>query len=146
MANADQREAVADMLGLVTPAKRTSDVLDGPESSSVPDGLSDPSSSLNTKRARLDGRASNGERPLLPESYSGLQTNGDTPFEGNEHKPGSIVRVALKNFVTYTASEFFPGPRLNMVIGPNGTGKSTLVCAICLGLGWKTEVKTIKLR
>jgi len=26
-----------------------------------------------------------------------------------------------------------------MVIGPNGTGKSTLVCAICLGLGWKTE-------
>jgi hypothetical protein len=23
-----------------------------------------------------------------------------------------------------------------MVIGPNGTGKSTLVCAICLGLGW----------
>lgn len=23
-----------------------------------------------------------------------------------------------------------------MIIGPNGTGKSTLVCAICLGLGW----------
>jgi chromosome segregation ATPase len=23
-----------------------------------------------------------------------------------------------------------------MVIGPNGTGKSSLVCAICLGLGW----------
>jgi chromosome segregation ATPase len=27
-----------------------------------------------------------------------------------------------------------------MIIGPNGTGKSTLVCAICLGLGWKTSV------
>lgn len=26
-----------------------------------------------------------------------------------------------------------------MVIGPNGTGKSTLVCAICLGLGWASE-------
>lgn len=25
---------------------------------------------------------------------------------------------------------------MNMIIGPNGTGKSTLVCAICLGLGW----------
>lgn len=25
-----------------------------------------------------------------------------------------------------------------MVIGPNGTGKSTLVCAICIGLGWST--------
>ena len=55
------------------------------------------------------------------------------------HQPGSIVRVSLKNFVTYTRAEFHPGPSLNMVIGPNGTGKSTLVCAICLGLGWKTE-------
>lgn len=52
------------------------------------------------------------------------------------HQPGAIVRVKLVNFVTYTAAEFFPGPNLNMVIGPNGTGKSTLVCAICLGLGW----------
>lgn len=57
-----------------------------------------------------------------------------------KHQPGSIVRVTVKNFVTYTAFEFFPGPSLNMIIGPNGTGKSTLVCAICLGLGAKTEV------
>ncbi|KAL8768531.1 MAG: hypothetical protein Q9203_005652 [Teloschistes exilis] len=54
----------------------------------------------------------------------------------SKHQPGSIVRVKLANFVTYTAVEFLPGPSLNMVIGPNGTGKSTLVCAICLGLGW----------
>ena len=40
------------------------------------------------------------------------------------------------NFVTYTNAEFHLGPSLNMVIGPNGTGKSSLVCAICLGLGW----------
>ncbi|EEQ30241.1 Structural maintenance of chromosomes protein 5 [Microsporum canis] len=53
-----------------------------------------------------------------------------------EHLPGSIVRVKLTNFVTYTSAECYPGPRLNMVIGPNGTGKSTFVCAICLGLGW----------
>ncbi|KAK5143511.1 hypothetical protein LTR04_001870, partial [Oleoguttula sp. CCFEE 6159] len=53
-----------------------------------------------------------------------------------KHQPGSIVRVKLTNFVTYTAAEFHPGPSLNMIIGPNGTGKSTLVCAICLGLGW----------
>ncbi|KAL7273372.1 Structural maintenance of chromosomes protein 5 [Rhizina undulata] len=52
------------------------------------------------------------------------------------HQPGSIVRVKLKNFVTYSQVEVFPGPSLNMVIGPNGTGKSTIVCAICLGLGW----------
>lgn len=59
-----------------------------------------------------------------------------------KHQPGSIVRVKLTNFVTYTAVEFFPGPSLNMVIGPNGTGKSTLVCAICLGLGWGPVVGT----
>lgn len=52
------------------------------------------------------------------------------------YKAGAIVRIKMSNFVTYTSAEFFPGPKLNMVIGPNGTGKSTLVCAICLGLGW----------
>lgn len=54
--------------------------------------------------------------------------------------PGSIVRVACEQFVTYDAVEFFPGPYLNMIIGPNGTGKSTVVCAIALGLGWKPSV------
>ncbi|PWN95840.1 P-loop containing nucleoside triphosphate hydrolase protein, partial [Tilletiopsis washingtonensis] len=54
--------------------------------------------------------------------------------------PGAIVRVKLLHFVTYDAVEFRPGPYLNMVIGPNGTGKSTVVCAIALGLGWKPAV------
>jgi chromosome segregation ATPase len=49
------------------------------------------------------------------------------------------VRITLSHFVTYTFAQFFPGPHLNMVVGPNGTGKSTVVCAICLGLGWKPE-------
>ncbi|KAK6526680.1 Structural maintenance of chromosomes protein 5 [Arthrobotrys megalospora] len=55
------------------------------------------------------------------------------------HARGAIVRVYLENFVTYTKVTFEPGPSLNMVIGPNGTGKSTLVCAICLGLGFGPE-------
>lgn len=53
-----------------------------------------------------------------------------------EFQPGAIVRVLVENFVTYEHAEFKPGPNLNMVIGPNGTGKSSLVCAICLGLGY----------
>ncbi|PLW22445.1 hypothetical protein PCASD_07790 [Puccinia coronata f. sp. avenae] len=54
--------------------------------------------------------------------------------------PGAIVHVALRNFVTYSSVDFSPGPYLNMIIGPNGTGKSTLVCAIVLGLGFSTGV------
>ncbi|KAL2133334.1 hypothetical protein VTI74DRAFT_2529 [Chaetomium olivicolor] len=57
-----------------------------------------------------------------------------------EFQPGAIVRVKVRNFVTYEEAEFFLGPNLNMVIGPNGTGKSSLVCAICLGLGYSSNV------
>ncbi|NWU71665.1 SMC5 protein, partial [Pterocles burchelli] len=38
---------------------------------------------------------------------------------------------------TYDACEVHPGPHLNMIVGANGTGKSSIVCAICLGLGGK---------
>lgn len=53
---------------------------------------------------------------------------------------GSIVRVQLKNFVTYDYVEFHPGPYLNMILGPNGTGKSSIACAICLGLNFHPSV------
>lgn len=47
-------------------------------------------------------------------------------------KKGSVLRVSMKNFLTYDACEVFPGPRLNVILGPNGTGKSTITHAICL--------------
>ncbi|KAM7092874.1 structural maintenance of chromosomes protein 5 isoform 2-T2 [Molossus nigricans] len=50
---------------------------------------------------------------------------------------GSIVRIAMENFLTYDICEVCPGPHLNMIIGANGTGKSSIVCAICLGLAGK---------
>ncbi|NWR38705.1 SMC5 protein, partial [Tachuris rubrigastra] len=37
----------------------------------------------------------------------------------------------------YDACEVYPGPNLNVVVGANGTGKSSIVCAICLGLAGK---------
>lgn len=123
---------------------------DGEEDNTSEDsdtGLSQASG--NNKRARigLNGDTSFAtQRSLLSTSYSGhssvtlqQETLRSEPSI-KTHQPGSIVRVRLTNFVTYTAVEFFPGPSLNMVIGPNGTGKSTLVCAICLGLGWGPQV------
>uniref|UniRef100_A0A4W6CS39 Structural maintenance of chromosomes protein 5 n=1 Tax=Lates calcarifer TaxID=8187 RepID=A0A4W6CS39_LATCA len=53
---------------------------------------------------------------------------------------GSIVRISMKNFLTYDSSVVYPGPHLNMIVGANGTGKSSIVCAICLGLAGKTAI------
>ncbi|XP_053558489.1 structural maintenance of chromosomes protein 5 [Bombina bombina] len=52
---------------------------------------------------------------------------------------GSIVRIKMENFLTYDTCEVFPGPHLNMIVGANGTGKSSIVCALCLGLAGKTS-------
>ena len=139
----------------ITPRRRSHDES---ESDVSPDGSPDmvPSSqpeSTSNKKVRL----SNGNTASL---LNGAPlTNGYHPRSNQlqqetlrlrptrrKHQPGAIVRVKLSNFVTYTAVEFFPGPSLNMVIGPNGTGKSTLVCAICIGLGWGPQVKALDVR
>lgn len=87
-------------------------------------------SELNDLHSRSRGRKPTAEK----------QANCEVKPIVRPHQPGAIVRVKLCNFVTYSSVEFFPGPNLNMVIGPNGSGKSTLVCAICLGLGWGSQV------
>lgn len=99
---------------------------------------------MEVQASSADTRQSE-DGPLLPDNYrrtpkgKGRQVNGfESEHTPQKHQPGSIVRVTLRNFVTYTNAEFHPGPNLNMIIGPNGTGKSTLVCAICIGLGWGT--------
>ena len=50
------------------------------------------------------------------------------------------MRIQLRNFLTYDWVEFRPGPYLNMIFGPNGTGKSSIACAICLGLNFPPAV------
>ncbi|KAF5865264.1 Structural maintenance of chromosomes protein 5 [Aspergillus alliaceus] len=84
-----------------------------------------------------DDHIVNGASKVAKMAKRRISQNGSQNGAPQEvYKPGAIVRIKVIDFVTYTSAEFFPGPKLNMVIGPNGTGKSTLVCAICLGLGW----------
>ncbi|KAK6624544.1 hypothetical protein RUM44_011403 [Polyplax serrata] len=52
---------------------------------------------------------------------------------------GQIVRINLENFMSYDNIEIHPGRHLNLIIGPNGTGKSTIVCAVLLCLGGKMK-------
>lgn len=83
-------------------------------------------------------------RPSLPNGGqrppNGTQRFGQPSQTNDDYKPGSVIRVTVNDFCAYTKAEFFPGPYLNMVIGPNGTGKSTLVNAICLGLGFSPRL------
>ncbi|KAJ4264008.1 Structural maintenance of chromosomes protein 5 [Fusarium torreyae] len=90
------------------------------------------------------------KRPRLGQDTSRDEIDGDPRMRGTNgsssgndldggFQAGAIVRVSVENFVTYEKAEFLPGPHLNMVVGPNGTGKSSLVCAICLGLGYSPK-------
>ena len=36
------------------------------------------------------------------------------------YRPGYITRIGMKNFLTYDKADVYPGPRLNVVLGPNG--------------------------
>ncbi|CRK96211.1 CLUMA_CG009639, isoform A [Clunio marinus] len=55
----------------------------------------------------------------------------------NTNEIGKIKSLALRDFLTYDELKFFPGENLNIIIGPNGTGKSTIVAGIILGCGGK---------
>lgn len=98
------------------------------EDDSGTEGQGSPSGDDSSKRRRLDS-----------ESEEDEPRRRIAPVDRESFQPGAIVRVSVQNFVTYEKAEFLPGPNLNMVIGPNGTGKSSLVCAICLGLGYSPK-------
>ncbi|KIJ69821.1 hypothetical protein HYDPIDRAFT_78852 [Hydnomerulius pinastri MD-312] len=86
------------------------------------------------KRARVNSVG--GSAPYSPNKGGQRERVQTLPRDDDGFIPGSIVRIQLQNFVTYDWVEFRPGPYLNMILGPNGTGKSSIACAICLGLNW----------
>ncbi|XP_054357680.1 structural maintenance of chromosomes protein 5 isoform X4 [Pongo pygmaeus] len=106
---------VAEEARMATPSKKTSTPSPQASKRALP---RDPSSEVPSKRKN--------SAPQLPL----LQSSG--PFV-----EGSIVRISMENFLTYDICEVSPGPHLNMIVGANGTGKSSIVCAICLGLAGK---------
>ncbi|KAK7878539.1 hypothetical protein WMY93_030375 [Mugilogobius chulae] len=81
------------------------------------------------------------KKKRLSHAHNSSQTSSSNLSEGDKRfVEGSIVRITMKNFLTYDFSVVYPGPNLNMIVGANGTGKSSIVCAICLGLAGKTTV------
>lgn len=116
-----------------------------PRLSAAQRGMSDDEDDQSDSDQDASSSSENNSRPENPTQAIAPRATVDGVGPGG-YKPGAIVRIKVTNFVTYTSAEFFPGPKLNMVIGPNGTGKSTLVCAICLGLGWGPQVRLVPLR
>lgn len=65
---------------------------------------------------------------------------GNNRRRGPAFQHGSVVRLRLRNFMQYSEAELRPGPSLNLVIGANGSGKSSVVNGLALALGAKTAV------
>lgn len=57
--------------------------------------------------------------------------------EYQEFRIGNIVFLKMTNFLTFSDTILRPGPRLNLILGPNGTGKSSIVNAVCVAFGGK---------
>ncbi|KAK6456555.1 structural maintenance of chromosomes protein [Scheffersomyces xylosifermentans] len=110
------------------------------------DSLGDFGQYTRQARASTGASSSAKRRKFMPRLSDGdLDDDADsTAIQGkhsnDKYRPGYILKVKVKNFTTYSYAEFNLSPSLNMIIGPNGTGKSTLVAAICLGLGGKIDL------
>ncbi|XP_037941718.1 structural maintenance of chromosomes protein 5-like [Teleopsis dalmanni] len=53
---------------------------------------------------------------------------------------GKICEILVENFLTYKKFKFNAEPYLNLIIGPNGTGKSSIVSAIVLVFGGEPKL------
>ncbi|CDO77206.1 hypothetical protein BN946_scf184747.g19 [Trametes cinnabarina] len=97
----------------------------------------DEGDSARRKRARVN---TEGDSRPTGSSSKVEKRRRTLPRDVDGFIPGSIVRIQLENFLTYDWVEFRPGPQLNMIFGPNGTGKSSIACAICIGLNFPLKL------
>lgn len=101
------------------------DIQDGSQSS---EGSSDESE---------DGsNGSSTEDEDSDDESSGEQTDHDHSMPAHA---GVIQRLSLKNFMCHDSFELDLGPRLNFIIGRNGSGKSAVITGISVGLGAKAS-------
>eukprot|EP00917_Polyrhabdina_sp_WS-2016_P016371 GHVP01035424.1.p1 GENE.GHVP01035424.1~~GHVP01035424.1.p1 ORF type:complete len:1054 (+),score=253.10 GHVP01035424.1:263-3424(+) len=56
-------------------------------------------------------------------------------YDFSKYESGSLISVSLQDFMTYENCVVTFSPYMNMIIGPNGCGKSSIMCSILLCLG-----------
>ena len=62
-----------------------------------------------------------------------------TDEEVDEIRSGYIKKVSLRNFMCHENFELELGPKLNFIVGSNGSGKSAILTAITIALGAKAS-------
>lgn len=68
---------------------------------------------------------------------SGDSTASAIPQRDDESLAGTIQHITLQNWMAYTGPvTLYPSSGLNIIAASNGSGKSAIVCAIALGLGY----------
>lgn len=67
---------------------------------------------------------------------SNTNSNSDLDFQCPS---GYIKKIILKNFMCHENFEMDFGPRLNFIVGNNGSGKSAILTTITVGLGAKAS-------
>lgn len=53
----------------------------------------------------------------------------------SQYKDGNICKISLENFMTHGSLTIEPNARVNLITGVNGSGKSSILQAIVIGLG-----------
>ncbi|CCE61756.1 hypothetical protein TPHA_0B00840 [Tetrapisispora phaffii CBS 4417] len=94
----------------------------------------DASTHPTKKRRRHEFAAMTQYSSSIGTQYEGINT------EYIEESPsGYIKKIKLRNFMCHENFEMEFGPRLNFIVGNNGSGKSAVLTAITIGLGAKAS-------
>lgn len=64
----------------------------------------------------------------------------DLDVEENTATAGIIEKIILRNFMCHDNFELNLGPRINIIIGSNGSGKSAILTGLLVGLGAKASL------
>eukprot|EP01084_Bolivina_argentea_P070532 128230_1 len=90
------------------------------------------------RKSSFQGGSPSKKRKASPSKLAeGLLT--DPTQYRTEFQRGQITKMTLTNWVTFDHTVIDCEPGLNLIVGPNGTGKSSVVCAIGLGLAGKPK-------
>ena len=101
-----------------------------------------PKRSKSTVGGPTSQGASTSQQPFLSQHTEQLASNNravpsaPTPRNLNrERENGALLHIKMQNFKSHGNFEMSFGPRLNFVVGRNGTGKSSILAAVIAALG-----------